>query len=228
MRCIQAQDKGALQMQKPPTDRTGLILAVIAVATLAAAVASSKAQGAKAAPAYTADGSLGRPGDYRTWIYLSTGLDMSYLPAVQSGATSAFDSVFVNPEAYASFLKTGTWPDKTVMVLEARRAQKSGSINQHGRFQAGEPLGMEVHVKDAKRFPGGWAFFGFQAQGPGKLIPQSASCYSCHADHAAVDTTFVQFYPTLLPIAQAKKTLSAKYLAETAGETRTLPPPAAD
>jgi hypothetical protein len=29
-----------------------------------------------------------------------------------------------------------------------------------------------------------------------------------------VDTTFVQFYPTLLPIAQAKKTLSVGYIAE--------------
>ena len=43
------------------------------------------------------------------------------------------------------------------------------------------------------------------------MIPQSADCYSCHTDHAAVDTTFVQFYPTLLPIAIAKGTLSASY-----------------
>ncbi|MGB6744077.1 MAG: cytochrome P460, partial [Terracidiphilus sp.] len=31
---------------------------------------------------------------------------------------------------------------------------------------------------------------------------------------AAVDTTFVQFYPTLLPIAQKKGTLSASFLKE--------------
>jgi len=29
-----------------------------------------------------------------------------------------------------------------------------------------------------------------------------------------VDTTFVQFYPTLLPVAQAKGTLSAEFLKE--------------
>ena len=45
-------------------------------------------------------------------------------------------------------------------------------------------------------------------------------CYSCHAEHAAVDTTFVQFYPTLLPIAKGKGTLSPAYLKET------TPPPA--
>jgi len=43
------------------------------------------------------------------------------------------------------------------------------------------------------------------------MIPRTASCYSCHAAHGAVDTTFVQFYPTLLPIATAKETLSAAY-----------------
>jgi hypothetical protein len=32
--------------------------------------------------------------------------------------------MIVNPEAYRSFLATGTWPDKTVLVLEARKARK--------------------------------------------------------------------------------------------------------
>jgi hypothetical protein len=45
-------------------------------------------------------------------------------------------------------------------------------------------------------------------------MPQSAACYSCHTDHGAVDTTFVQFYPTLLPIAKAKTTLSPAYLKD--------------
>jgi hypothetical protein len=31
-----------------------------------------------------------------------------------------------------------------------------------------------------------------------------------------VDTTFVQFYPTLLPLATSKRTLSAQYRAEEA------------
>jgi hypothetical protein len=31
-----------------------------------------------------------------------------------------------------------------------------------------------------------------------------------------VDTTFVQFYPTLLPLAREKHTLAAAYLKETA------------
>jgi hypothetical protein len=36
----------------------------------------------------------------------------------------------------------------------------------------------------------------------------------CHEQHGAVDTTFVQFYPTLMPKAQEMKTLAAAYLAD--------------
>ena len=48
------------------------------------------------------------------------------------------------------------------------------------------------------------------------MMPTSAACYSCHAQHAAVDTTFVQFDPTLLPIAQSHHTLSPTYLKDSA------------
>jgi hypothetical protein len=207
-------------------DRTGLALGLIALALIAAAVASRAEP--RRGPAYTADGSLERPVDYRSWVFLSSGLDMSYLQTPGMAGMSMFDNVFVNPEAYASFLKTGTWPDKTVVVLEVRKGQQTGSINKHGRFQTGEPIGMEVHVKDTARFKGGWAFYGFEGAGPGKLFPQTAACYSCHAAHTAVDTTFVQFYPTLLPIAEAKGTLSKGYLAERAAEPKPAPTPGVD
>jgi hypothetical protein len=75
-------------------------------------------------------------------------------------------------------------------------------------------MGLEVHVKDTSRFSGGWAFFGFDDKKLAKMVPVEAACYSCHASHAAVDTTFVQFYPTLLPIAKSKGTLSAAYQKE--------------
>jgi hypothetical protein len=171
---------------------------------------------ASAAPVYAANGDLLPPTNYREWVYLTTGIDMSYSPkGVGIEDHSMFDNVFVNPEAYRSFLATGTWPDKTVMVLEVRGARSKGSINQRGHFQDTEVMDFEVHVKEEARFPGKWAFFSFDKPGGnGTLIPQGAPCYSCHAAHGAVDTTFVQFYPTLLPLAQKKRTLSAEYLKE--------------
>ncbi len=170
---------------------------------------------AHGAPAYAANGDLLSATDYRQWIYLSSGLGMSY--SAQPADMPMFDNVFVNPEAYQSFLATGTWPDKTMFVLEIREAKSKGSINQHGNFQGEGIMGMEVHLKDTHRFPGGWAFFSFDSPGKnGTLIPQGAPCYSCHQAHGAVDTTFTQFYPTLLPIAREKKTLSDAYLKDQA------------
>ena len=164
-------------------------------------------------PQYTADGHMLFPANYREWIYLSSGLGMSYTAGAQS--MSMFDNVFVNPSAYRAFLQTGAWPDKTVLVLEVRGAGSNASINKAGHFQTGERMGVEVHVKDEARFAGKWAFFGFhEGTSPAQLVPVEASCYSCHRDHGAVDTTFVQFYPTLLETAKQKKTLSAGYLKE--------------
>jgi hypothetical protein len=101
-----------------------------------------------------------------------------------------------------------------MLVLEARGAEGKGSINQKGNYQGTEVMGFEVHVKDEARFPGKWAFFAFDDGKTAKMIPVSADCYRCHAAHAAVDTTFVQFYPTLLPIAKSKGTLTAAYQQE--------------
>jgi hypothetical protein len=199
-------------------------MAVICLLTAAVAIhialrtPSTAMAAAATTPAYDKDGKMLPPTDYRQWIFLTSGIDMSYTPKPAGMEDhSTFDNVFVNPEAYRSFLDTGTWPDKTVMVLEARGAQSKGSINQHGHFQAGGITDLEVHVKDVGRFRGEWAFFSFDsADKNGTLFPQAANCYACHTAHAAVDTTFVQFYPTLLPIAQKKGTLSEAYLKEEA------------
>ena len=78
-------------------------------------------------------------------------------------------------------------------------------------------MGTEVHVKDSARMKGdGWGFYGFDNKVSGKLVERPANCYTCHEAHAAVDTTFVQFYPTLLPVAKAKGTLSKEYLKDEA------------
>lgn len=139
---------------------------------------------------------------------------MSYNPALQMGH-HMFDNVFVNPEAWRAFISSGNWPDKTMFVLEGRGASSKASINKKGSFQ-GDVMGLEIHVKDQTRFATHWAFFAFQGEAKqAKLIPSSENCYSCHRDHGAVDTTFVQFYPTLMPIATAKGTVASEYKNET-------------
>lgn len=176
---------------------------------------ASEASGNANAPKYTADGKMIFPANYREWVYLSSGVDMSYRQDMQMDH-SMFDNVFVNPEAYKYFVANGTWPDKTMLVLELRKAGTKSAINKAGHYQTTEMMGREVHVKDESRFPGKWAFFGFDSGVPSTQLPTEMDCYSCHQQHAAVDTTFVQFYPTLIELAKKKGTLSAPYLKEEA------------
>jgi hypothetical protein len=162
------------------------------------------------APAYTKDGNLIAPTNYREWIFLTSGIDMSYNASTEA-EHHIFQNVFVNPESYRTFVATGTWPDKTSFILEIRDAENPVSINKRGHTQSLKISGTEIHVKDN----GKWSFYD-QPKGSteAKLIPPPASCYTCHEAHAAVDTTFVQFYPTLEPIAESKKTFSPSYLKE--------------
>jgi hypothetical protein len=161
---------------------------------------------------YTPDGQMKYPANYREWIFLSSGLGMSYTATAQDHPR--FDNVFVNPTAYKAFLATGTWPDKTVLILEIRTSDTKASIDQHGSTQSPQITGLEAHVRDEK-LPGKWGFFEFRpGAAAAKMTPRPADCYTCHEAHAAVDTTFVQFYPTLIGLAKEKKTLSAAYLKE--------------
>lgn len=149
---------------------------------------------------FTADGALIPPADYREWIYLSSGLDMSYSDAPALAGMSMFDNVFVDPAAWGAFKTSGRWPEGTVFILENRGGGHQASINKKGTFQTAPIMGMEAHLRDAS-FKGGWGFFDLNNAGPAKLIPYDASCYSCHQAHGAVQTTFTQFYPTAKPIA---------------------------
>jgi hypothetical protein len=196
--------------------RTRFALVALSVSLAPWTALTAQTPAAATGPVYTDQAELVPPKDYREWVYLSTGMNMSYLKLQSGMAHDMFSNVFVNPQSYREFLRTGTWPDKTLLVLEVRSATNKGSINQRGFYQNSEIMGLEVHVKDRARFQGGWAFFGDNGGKPAKQIPFTADCYTCHKDHAAVDTTFVQFYPTLFDVAKQKGTLSAAYTAEQA------------
>ncbi len=109
-------------------------------------------------PAYAANGDLLPPTNYREWIYLTSGIDMSYSPKAAAMDHSMFDNVFVNPAAYRSFLATGTWPDKTMHGARSAGGTKKGSINRPGTFRAPDLMDFEVHVKDETRFPANGLF----------------------------------------------------------------------
>jgi hypothetical protein len=163
-------------------------------------------------PRYTTAGDLLRPDNYREWIFLSSGLGMTYgvVESVANAFGERFDNVFVTPRAYKAFLQTGIWPDKTMLALEVRNSATKGSINKGGHYQEGVAA-LEIHLKDQTRFPTKWVFFGFGTSAKtAKPLSANSACQTCHAKSGAVDETFVQFYPTLIPVATAKGTLKAE------------------
>jgi len=189
----------------------GAILAVLAIAAIERTprVSAFAAPKPAANPEFTADGKLVRPEGYRKWVFLSSGYGMSYSQGASSDQDHLmFTNVFVPPADYDYFLVHGTWPDKTMFVLEMYGSQSKGSINQHGHFQT-ELMGLDVEVKDASRFPDKWAYFGFDAdeKSSSATAPGKNDCWKCHDQNAAVEHTFVQFYPVLLSVAKEKKTL---------------------
>jgi len=150
-------------------------------------------------PQYTGQNRLLPPQNYRDWVFLSSGLGMNYSPV--PGSHDMFTNVFVPQWAYQAFLKSGKWPDKTMFVVEERGAQSKGSINKHGNFQT-DLMGIGVEVKDESRFPEKWAYFNFDEDTKSSSANPKQACWQCHEDHAAVEHSFVQFYPTLKPVAK--------------------------
>src|SRR5712664_2278239 len=158
------------------------------------------------APQFTADGKLVRPEGYRKWVYVSSGYGMSY--SQSPNGMQMFTNVFVTPAAYDYFVANGKWPDKTMFVLEVYASTSRGSINKHGSYQT-ELSGLDVEVKDETRFADKWAYFNFSetAKTATADTPSKNECWKCHELNAAVEHSFVQFYPELLKIAQAKGTI---------------------
>jgi hypothetical protein len=181
---------------------TKIILLLLASLSLAA-------QTSHDGPKFTADGQAQLPNDYREWVFLSSGLGMTYGPAASADqGNPKFENVFVNPASYRAFVATGKWPDRTMFILEIRRAAEKGSINNAGRFQS-DVIAIEAEVKDEARFPQKWAYFEFGRNEKAKPLAATSSCNACHSQNAAVENTFVQFYPTLLDIATHKGTLKS-------------------
>jgi hypothetical protein len=190
------------------------IALLLGLALLLGGAAARAGSSSGPVPEYTASGELMFPSDYRDWAYVSSGLGMSYAPFTMPGMGPMFDNVFVSREAMRAFRATGHWPDKTTWVIEVRGSSSHGSINKAGSFQS-ELMGFDVEVKDSS-FPEVWRYYSFSpdaATKPASLpaIPQNGGCFACHEKNGAVEHTFVQFYPALLPIAKAKGTVNASY-----------------
>jgi cytochrome P460 len=184
----------------PTLSRPGRRLALIA----AGALLASRADGARVAgpppaapaPAYDATGALLRPEGYREWVFVGASLGLSYAEANPDDGPGTFHNVYLRPESYETFKRTGRFPDRTVLVLELHEAASKVAPSRHGLFE-GRRIAVEAAVKDA-RLRDGWGYFSFGDgwERSAKALPREA-CFECHRQHAAADNVFVQFYPVL-------------------------------
>jgi hypothetical protein len=150
-------------------------------------------------PQYTRGDELVRPEGYREWIFLSSRLRVS--SKASSGEAETFGDVFVSPSAYHQFCATGSWPDKTVLVLEKRMSWSKSSAETVDHYET-DLMGISVEVKDTARFAEKWAYFSFDSSAKTAKANPKAMCWQCHNGGGAVENTYVQFYPTLKPLAQ--------------------------
>jgi hypothetical protein len=172
---------------------------VLTRAAVPAALAQGKAQAALVK--FTADGKLKQPVGYRQWVYIGTPLTPNDL---NDGHASfpEFHAVYIDPESFAHWEKTGTFRDGTVIVKDLVSVGSKKAASGNGYFM-GDFTGIEVSIKDSKRFkdePGFWAYFDFGKKQPFKQEVSkhpTAACNTCHQDHAKTDWVFTQYYPVL-------------------------------
>lgn len=166
----------------------------VALNTLAYAADSSPAL-------FNVNNELLQPKDYREWVYVGTPVtpnDMNDGKAI----VPEFHNIYINPEGFAHWKKTGEFPDGTMVVKELLSVGAKKALTGNGYFM-GEFTGLEAAVKDSKRFPdepGNWAYFMFGMEYPlaRKAAPKpTAECNSCHEANAKDDWVFTQYYPVL-------------------------------
>lgn len=154
-------------------------------------------------PKYDDQGQLIRPTDYDDWVFLGASLGLSYDERTgHRDGPGLFLNVYMQPEAFREYARTGYFPDKTIFVMEAYEpAEKEGddSINKGG-FYEDKLVAIEVALKDNERFDLSWGYFNFTSPrgviDKAKPMPQQF-CWNCHAENGADDNVFTQFYPVL-------------------------------
>lgn len=144
---------------------------------------------------FESDNALHRPTGYDDWVFLGASMGLTYFGNEPDPEDPGlFSSVYMAPEAYRSFMETGVFPDGTMFVKEVH-----DTVSADGGFSMGELLGLEVHIKDAARFPeNGFNFYFFGGDAEiAPAMPEDNICVSCHQERAAHDNVFTQFYPKL-------------------------------
>ncbi|HMB07666.1 MAG TPA: cytochrome P460 family protein [Isosphaeraceae bacterium] len=171
--------------------------------------AAAPPDGSAAVVEFTPDGKLKKPVGYRKWVYVGTPVTPNDLNDGEA-MFPEFHAVYMDPESFAHYEKTGEFRDGTVMIKELISVGAKEAPSGKGYFM-GNFRGLEASIKDSKRFkdePGSWAYFSFGHKYPLKAEVAknaAASCNECHQINAAKDYVFSQYYPVLRASAPSSK-----------------------
>ena len=186
-----------------------LAVGVVAVSSLPRNTSSVAADTQHSTAVFDSDGKLKLPTGYRRWVFVGAPLTPNGLNNGKAGFPE-YHHVYVEEKNLDVYLKTGSFPEGTVIVKELTRVLNptfpDGSRSEpsgRGYFN-GEFNGMDVTVKDRKRFANtnGWGFFNFGHHplpyAESAKEASAAECAGCHVAFVAkTDMTWVQFYPML-------------------------------
>lgn len=160
---------------------------------------------------FNESGEAALPKGYRSWVHAYAAWESITVTPLDSTVTKTpeFHSVYVEPNTYRTFMKTGKWPEGSLMVKEfsitsidskncdgppAYVCNLGGSkvIFSHGQ------TGLSLMLKDSKRYPdepGGWSYFSFGHQAPPyeQFSPPRAraQCAQCHIDNVGPKYDYV-------------------------------------
>jgi hypothetical protein len=167
------------------------------------------AQDQGAASVLRPDGKATIPKGFRSWVFIGSPLTPNGLNKPEANFPE-FHNVYVERKNVDAHLKTGKFPEGTVVVKELTRVlsptfEDGSRTEPSGRgYFNGELNGIDMAVKDCKRFAktNCWGYFTF-GHHPLPYEETSderpvAECAGCHlANVAKTDMTWIQFYPLL-------------------------------
>jgi len=184
-------------------------LTASAVYLLVAKPVVAAAQTEQSSAVFDADGKLELPTGFRAGVFMGAPLTSNGLNKGMANFPE-YHHVYIEKKNVDAYLKTGEFPEGTVIVKELTRVLNpsfpDGSRTEpsgRGYFN-GQYNGIDLTVKDSKRFTktNGWGFFTFghhplpyEKTATEKPVSECAGCHI--ANVAATDMTWVQFYPLL-------------------------------
>jgi|GEM_PF-2647150 len=161
--------------------------------------------------AFNDQGQAALPKGYRHWVHTYTAWETNSVSFLDEKLTKTpeLHSVYVEPNTYRIFMKTGKWPEGSLIVKEF------STTNTDPKVCSGPPAftcklgtstiifpqnhtGLTMMLKDSKRFPkepGGWTYYGFGHQAPPyqafSPARSHAQCAQCHIDNVGPKDDYV-------------------------------------